>query len=164
MFEGRVSGIFIGPVKGKPMIGVEDVRAVSGRGLEGDRYFDRRGTFSKRDPESREITLIEQEAVDAAERSYDVEIDPIETRRNILTEGVPLNHLVNEEFDIGEVRLRGVKLCEPCGHLARLTEKGVVEPLIHRGGLRAQILKDGTIRVGDRISFAHDTERVAGSP
>jgi MOSC domain-containing protein YiiM len=151
MFEGKVTGIFIGPVKGKPMIGVEDVRAVAGRGLEGDRYFDRAGTFSKRDPESREITLIEQEAVDAAQRSYDVEVDPAETRRNVLTEGVPLNHLVDEEFTVGEVRLRGLKLCEPCGHLERVTAKGVREPLIHRGGLRAQILTDGVIRVGDPV-------------
>jgi MOSC domain-containing protein YiiM len=161
MFEGKVSGIFIGPEKGKPMIGVTDVRAVAGRGLDGDRYFAKQGTFSQRDGPSREITLIEKEAVDAARRSYDVDVDAAETRRNILTEGVPLNHLVDEEFTVGEVRLRGLKLCEPCGHLERVTAKGVKKPLIHRGGLRAQILTDGTIRVGDRVSPAVDTESKA---
>ena len=161
MFEGKVSGIFIGPEKGKPMIGVTDVRAIAGRGLDGDRYFAKQGTFSQKDGPSREITLIEQEALDAVGRSYDVDVDPAETRRNILTEGVPLNHLVDKEFTVGEVRLRGLKLCEPCGHLEELTAKGVKKPLIHRGGLRAQILTDGTIRVGDRVSGAGDTESTA---
>jgi MOSC domain-containing protein YiiM len=163
VFEGNVSGIFIGPEKGKPMVGVEKVRAVAGGGLEGDRYFAKKGTFSKKDDPSREVTLIEQEALDAAWRSYDVEVDPAETRRNILTEGAPLNHLVGREFTVGEVRLRGIKLCEPCGHLERVTAKGVREPLVHRGGLRAQILSDGVIRVGDPISPTPDTERVPDS-
>ena len=163
MFEGKVSGIFIGPQKGKPMIGVTDVRAVAGRGLDGDRYSAKQGTFSQKDDPSREVTLIEREAIDAARRSYDVEVDPIETRRNLLTEGVPLNHLVDEEFEIGDVRLRGLRLCEPCGHLERLTAKPVREPLIHRGGLRAQILKSGTIRVGDRVIPARDIESRAAS-
>jgi MOSC domain-containing protein YiiM len=151
VFEGKVSGIFIGPVKGKPMVGVDDVHAVPGRGLDGDRYSAKEGTFSKKDDPSREVTLIEQEALDAARTSYDVEVDPSETRRNILTEGVPLNHLVDREFTVGDVRLRGLRLCEPCGHLERLTGKSVREPLIHRGGLRAQILTDGVIRVGDAV-------------
>jgi MOSC domain-containing protein YiiM len=163
MFEGSVSGIFIGPEKGKPMIGVSDVRAVAGRGLDGDRYFAKQGTFSLNDGPSREITLIEQEALDAAGRSYDVEVDAAETRRNILTQGVPLNHLVDEEFTVGEVRLRGLKLCEPCGHLERVTAKAVKKPLIHRGGLRAQILKSGTIRVGDLVTPARDSESTAAS-
>src|ERR687895_2916770 len=163
MFEGKISGIFIGPEKGQPMTGVTDVRAVAGRGLDGDRYSAKQGTFSQKDDPSREVTLIEREAIDAARRSYDVDVDPAETRRNILTEGVPLNHLVDKDFTVGEVRLRGLKLCEPCGHLERVTAKGVREPLIHRGGLRAQILTDGTIRVGDRVSAALVKDRNAVS-
>lgn len=134
------------------MKSVDDVRAVPGRGLEGDRYFAKEGTFSKKDEPSREVTLIESEAVASASKVYDIEIDPGETRRNLVTVGVPLNHLVDKEFTVGEVRLKGVKLAEPCGHLERLTEKGVRQPLIHRGGLRAAILNEGTIRVGDTVS------------
>ena len=150
MFEGEVVAIYVGPEPGEPMEARGSVNAVAGRGLEGDRYFSKKGTFSNDKP-GRAITLIEAEAVEAAGRSYEVEIDPAETRRNIITRGVPLNHLVDRDFTVGDVRLRGVKLCEPCGHLEKLTEKGVKKPLIHRGGLRAEILTDGTIDVGDTV-------------
>jgi MOSC domain-containing protein YiiM len=156
MFEGSVEAIFIGPRAGEPMESRSDAHAVAGRGLEGDRYFAGEGTFYKgkgHDPR-REITLIESEAVEAAERAYEVEIDAGETRRNLVTRDVPLNHLVDKEFTVGEVRLRGIKLCEPCSHLEKLTAKGVRKPLIHRGGLRAQILESGTIAVGDRVASA----------
>jgi MOSC domain-containing protein YiiM len=151
-FEGRIDAIYIGPEPEKPMVSVHEVKAVPGRGLEGDRYFTKEGTFSKKDGPSREVTLIEVEAVEAASKAYEVVVDAGETRRNLVTSGVPLNHLVDKEFSVGSVRLRGVKLCEPCGHLERVTAKGVKKPLIHRGGLRAQILNEGTIRVGDEVS------------
>jgi MOSC domain-containing protein YiiM len=98
------------------------------------------------------VTLIESEALDAVRREYGVEISAAESRRNILTEGVALNHLVGREFRIGEVRLRGVRLCEPCNHLEGLTRPGVREALVHRGGLRADVLTDGVIRPGDRVA------------
>jgi MOSC domain-containing protein YiiM len=150
MFEGEVVAIYIGPDKGEPMQSRDSVQAIADRGLEGDRYFQKSGTFSNDKP-GRAVTLIEAEAVEAASKTYDVEIDPSETRRNIVTRGVPLNHLVDKDFTVGNVRLHGVKLCEPCGHLERVTEKGVKAPLIHRGGLRAEILNDGTIGVGDTV-------------
>jgi MOSC domain-containing protein YiiM len=150
LFEGEVVAIYIGPEPGEPMQGRSSVAAIAGRGLEGDRYFEQKGTFSNAKP-GRAITLIESEAVEAASKTYEVEIDAGETRRNIVTRGVPLNHLVDKEFTVGDVRLRGVKLCEPCGHLERVTEKGVKKPLIHRGGLRAEILTDGTIDVGAAV-------------
>ena len=87
----------------------------------------------------------------ALQRDYQVEIDPGEARRNIVTRGVPLNQLVGREFEVGATRLRGTRLCEPCSHLEGLTRKGVVRGLVHRGGLRADILAEGTIRVGDDI-------------
>jgi MOSC domain-containing protein len=156
MFEGRVDAIYIGPSPREPMESRADVRAVAGRGLEGDRYFAGEGTFyrGKEYEPRREITLIEAEAVEAAARTYEVDIDPSETRRNVVTRDVPLNHLVDVEFTVGAVRLRGIKLCEPCSHLEKLTAKGVRKPLIHRGGLRAQILESGTIKVGDPIAPA----------
>ena len=79
-------------------------------------------------------------------------IEPIETRRNVVTRGVALNHLVGKRFRVGEVMLQGIRLCEPCEHLESLTRPGVRAALVHRGGLRAQILEGGAIRVGDSIS------------
>ena len=73
------------------------------------------------------------------------------SRRNIITQGIALNHLVEQEFRIGDVVLRGTRLCEPCAHLEKLTVKGALRGLIHRGGLRAEIVKGGIIRVGDPI-------------
>jgi MOSC domain-containing protein YiiM len=109
------------------------------------------GTFSKALPNF-ELTLIEAEAIEALKRDYDVDLAPGEARRNVVTDGVPLNHLVGHEFQIGEVRVRGIRLCEPCGHLQALTGRPVIKGLRHRGGLRAQILNQGVIRVGDVVT------------
>lgn len=133
------------------MVSVAEVRAVPGKGLEGDRYFRQTGTYSNYPGPGRDVTLIEIEAIEAMKRDCNIEIAPGESRRNIATHGVPLNHLVGREFEVGEVRLRGVRLCEPCSHLERLTQKAVRNGLIHRGGLRAEILSGGTIRVGDEV-------------
>ena len=81
----------------------------------------------------------------------DIEIAFDETRRNILTRGLALNHLVGREFTVGTARIRGIKLCEPCGHLENLTRGGVRRALVHRGGLRAEVIGDGVIKVGDRL-------------
>ena len=134
------------------MASVDAVRAVAARGLEGDRYFQRAGTFSETPGTGREVTLIEAEALEAARRDHGVDLGPGATRRNIVTSGVALNHLVGREFTVGEVLLRGVRLCEPCAHMARLSgAKGAVRALIHRGGLRANVVRGGTIRTGDPI-------------
>jgi len=128
------------------------VRAVAGRGLEGDRYFHKSGTYSNEPGTGRHVTLIEIEAIDALGRDYDIELAAALARRNIVTRDVPLNHLVGREFTVGSVVLRGTRLCEPCVHLQKLTRAGVLRGLIHRGGLRAEIVSDGTIRVGDSIA------------
>ena len=133
------------------MSSVQEVQAVQGRGLEGDRYFDRVGTYSDRPGTGREVTLIESEAVEAAASDYGLRLTPGNARRNVVTTGVSLNHLVGREFTVGEARLRGMRLCEPCEHLAELTGQPVVKALIHRGGLRAEIVSGGMIRVGDPI-------------
>jgi MOSC domain-containing protein YiiM len=102
----------------------------------------------------RQVTLIEAEALEAAARDYEVAIDAAQSRRNLLVRGVPLNHLVGQEFLIGQVRLRGLRLCEPCGHLEKLTVTGIKSALQHRGGLRAEILTDGTLHPGDCVRIA----------
>ncbi|SRR6266496_1265280 len=155
MFAGSVVSIHISPKAEETMFAVSEVQAVAGKGLEGDRYFSHMGTFSKPEPD-RELTLIEVEAIEALKGESGLELAQGDPRRNIVTRGVPLNHLVGQEFLIGEVRVRGLRLCEPCSHLAQLTVQGILPGLVHRGGLRAQILTPGVIHAGDLIKSATD--------
>jgi MOSC domain-containing protein YiiM len=148
---GVVAAIFVGPQALEPMAAVPEVVARAGAGLAGDRYSREAGTFSKASP-TNQLTLVEEEALAAAARDYGLAIHGAETRRNLLTCGISLNHLVGREFRIGDVRVRGLKLCEPCAHLEKLTGKEVIKALRHRGGLRAEILTDGRIKVGDVIT------------
>ncbi|HWM49849.1 MAG TPA: MOSC domain-containing protein [Thermoplasmata archaeon] len=150
-WTGEVASIHIADRAEAPMRSVDRVRAIPGKGLEGDRYFEASGTYSDRPGPGREITLIESEAIDAMARDNEITIPAGAARRNVVTRGTPLNHLVGKEFEVGRVRLLGVRLCEPCSHLESLTRKGLIAGLVHRGGLRAQILTQGEIRVGDAI-------------
>jgi len=150
MGKGTVQSIHIVATAKSPMQSVDRVLALPGAGLEGDRYALKQGTFFKPLPDY-ELTLIESEAIEALKRDYQIEIAAGDARRNIVTSDVALNHLVGHEFQIGEVKIRGIRLCEPCSHLEGLTGKPVIKGLIHRGGLRAQILSKGVIRVGEAI-------------
>ena len=149
---GIVEAIFVATSAGAPMRAVDRVRAVAGRGLEGDRYYDATGTYSGKGVKPRQVTLIEAEALEAARRDYALELASCETRRNIVVRGVALNHLVGREFRVGGARIRGFELCEPCGYLEKLTRKGVRESLIHRGGLRCEIVGEGEVAVGDALA------------
>ena len=151
--KGTVVSIHIAPMARAPMQSVAEVKAITGQGLEGDRYCNRMGTFSGEPGTGREITLIEIEAIEALGRDYQVELEAGLTRRNLVTRGVPLNHLVNRQFKVGAVTLRGTRLCEPCSHMEKLTRPGVVRGLVHRGGLRADIIVGGVIHVDDTITF-----------
>lgn len=154
--EGTIVSLHMAPTGAAAMRSVASIAAVAGRGLEGDRYFSGLGTYSNHPGTGRDVTLVEIEAVEALKRDYDIEITPGLSRRNIVTRGVPLNHLVGRQFKIGEVILRGMRLCEPCSHLEKLTRQGVMRGLIHRGGLRAEIIRGGTIHVGDPIAQVPD--------
>ena len=156
--EGKVIAICIAPKGGETMVAVDAVRAITGKGLEGDRYANRIGTFSDTPGTGRQVTLIEAEAIESLTREYDVEINPAESRRNLVTRGLPLNHLVGQEFLVGSARLRGLRLCEPCNHLETLTRPGVRGGLVHRGGLRADIIEGGIIRTGDAATTALPTD------
>ena len=149
--NGSVHSIHITAVAGEPTVSVEEVRAVEGKGLEGDRYFSGEGSWSSTPGSGRQVTLIELETIEALDRDYEMKIEPGQARRNIVTRGVALNHLVGREFSVGEVVLLGLRLCEPCNHLAGLTDEKVRQGLVHRGGLRADIVSGGVIRVGDEI-------------
>ena len=122
----------------------------AGRGIVGDRYFDGTGTFSASEKHGQQLTLIEAEVLDAL-RDDDLHLSPADARRNIVTRGIDLNALVGQEFQVGTARCIGRRLCEPCSHLQRLTGTALLRPMVHRGGLRADILTSGTARVGDAI-------------
>ena len=153
MSQGKVVSIHIVATGAAAMKSIEEVRAVAGKGLEGDRYANKIGTYSNEPGSGRDVTLIESEAIEALERDYQIKLASGQSRRNIVTRGVALNHLVGKEFSIGAVVLRGTRLCDPCAHMEKLTVKGALRGLIHRGGLRAEILTGGTIRVGDAIGI-----------
>lgn len=150
MWSGTVESIHVAPAAKAPTQAVHEVEAVPGAGLAGDRYFLKQGTFYKPEPDF-ELTLIEAESLEAAAREYKVTLTPGEARRNVVTRGVPLNHLVGRDFVIGDVKVHGIRLCEPCSHLEGITGASVIKALRHRGGLRAQILTQGVIRVGDVV-------------
>lgn len=160
MDEGRVVGIFVISEAQAPLGSVHEVRAEAGRGLEGDRYWLGQGTFWKRQPDY-EVTLVETEALEALAAETGVTLQPGETRRNLATRGVRLNALVGQYFRVGETTLKGIRLCEPCGHLERLTKRTLRPGLNGRGGLRAGIVTGGVIRVGDAIEVEREQERVA---
>ncbi|HAM73349.1 MAG TPA: sulfurase [Verrucomicrobiales bacterium] len=142
--------IFAAP--GSPAEHRTRTRAIPGRGLEGDRYFLGSGTFSPtpQKPDF-ELTLIQEEHVADFARATGIPFTAEEARRNLVTRGIDLNSLVGREFMIGPVRARGHRLCEPCNHLAKLTRPEVLRGLLHKGGLRAQILTEGEISLGDSL-------------
>jgi MOSC domain-containing protein YiiM len=143
---GRVEAIWIAHSAGAPAERREEARALPGRGLEGDRHVTGDGTFPSGVPGSA-LTLIEREVC----ASFSPPLAPGEHRRNVVTAGIDLNALVGREFAIGDVRCRGMRLCEPCTVIERYASRPVLRPLVHRGGLRADILDDGVIRVGDPV-------------
>jgi MOSC domain-containing protein YiiM len=150
MWSGTVDSIQIASAAKAAMQAVDQAEAIPGVGLEGDRYALKTGTFYKPQADF-ELTLIEAEAIEAVLREYKISMTVSEARRNIVTRNVPLNHLVGREFTVGPVRIRGIRLCEPCSHLEAITGLPVINGLRHRGGLRAQILTQGVIRVGDEV-------------
>lgn len=153
-----VERIFTAPEAEVEMVEQSDVEAVAGSGLRGDRYFSEieTGTFvtwgaDEERPSGYDLTLIEREAIEGIEREAGIELTPGEHRRNIITRDAALNHLVGKRFRVGDAICRGDRLCEPCGYLQDLIEKDVLEPLAHRGGLRADIVESGRIRPDDEI-------------
>jgi MOSC domain-containing protein YiiM len=150
-WEGQVEAIYLTGDAAQQLQPVEEVNAVAGVGLEGDRYFYKRGTFSHRPMPGREVTLIEAEAIEAARRDYELDVGPADARRNIVTRGVPLNHLVGRKFKVGDATLVGIRLCEPCKHITKLVSGEFTTALKHRGGLRADILEGASIKPGDPV-------------
>lgn len=154
--EGHVEAIFIGPDRAGPLSEVREVEAVAGKGLVGDRKHWDALAPGKRGEPGRNITLIEAEALEGLAAEHGIELGPGESRRQIVTRGMRLNPLVGKRFLVGDIECLGVELCEPCAHLQSLTPPGTMRGLVHRGGLRADILSGGTIRAGDPVRAAPD--------
>lgn len=134
------------------MRSLDEVRAVAGKGLEGDRYFLEVGTYSKKPGPDRQVTLMESEVFDALKRDYDINLPHNESRRNLITSGVALPHLVGKTFQVGDVKFRGLRINEPCQYFEQLVGKpGIEKALLHRSGLNAEVLTDGILRVGDVV-------------
>ncbi len=150
IFEGRVDAIHLIAERGGEPEAVARAVAAAGLGLVGDRKYGRVDAKGAPRPEAA-ITLIEAEALVAMARDHALELAPGASRRNVVVRGVPLNHLVGRRFRLGEVLLSGYELCEPCKHLEKLTTKGVLKALTHRGGLRAYIIEGGEFAVGDAV-------------
>jgi MOSC domain-containing protein YiiM len=133
---------------------IASAELIAGIGIVGDRYGAGRGAaqFQGRRAPEKEVTLIAREAIEAANNEFNYTIEHLDTRRNLLTAGVPLNDLVGKSFRVGPVLLKGLELCEPCGYLEKRTFAGIITALKHRGGLRCCILEGGTMNVGDAIA------------
>jgi MOSC domain-containing protein YiiM len=137
--SGSVEGIHIAAVESELPHPVDAVD-VTADGVVGDRYGS-----------ARDLTLIEAEALDGLRDDTGIELSAAESRRQVLTRGIALNELVGERFTVGDVECVGQELCEPCAHLQGITQQGVLRGLVHRGGLRADIVSGGRIAVGDKI-------------
>jgi len=152
VWQGRVAALFVAPKSTEEMVSLSNVRAVADRGLEGDRFF--RDSWSAIDRSDKAVSLIEDEVLELAAAELGVESIAQKSRRNIVTRGVPLIDLLHREFVVGNVRMRGIRLFEPCPHLVKVSKlPGIFKALNHRSGLKAAILSDGIIRVGDSIAL-----------
>lgn len=146
--SGTVDAIYTAPAAGEPTVALQMAQALSGRGLVGDRHVAGAGTFPSNLPGSA-LTLIEAEVCE----SFEPPLEPHEHRRNLVTRGISLNGFVGREFLVGEVRCRGMRLCEPCRVIQEYSSRPVLRQLVHRGGLRADILTDGVIKRGDALQL-----------
>jgi MOSC domain-containing protein YiiM len=159
-----VVSINIAEVEGGAVRSVRSVELVAGKGIVGDRYFDK----DSRMPEQ-ELTLVEAEQIERFNAEHGLDIEPSETRRNIVTRGVSLNELVGAEFTLGQTRIQGQELCNPCKYLAglllsrmtnpSLTDAEIVAGLTPRAGLRARIVTSGTVRAGDAVETVAPREK-----
>jgi len=141
--------IFVAPAGGVAMQAVEEIQAVVGHGLQGDRYSDRSGYWTGVD--ECEVTLIEAECLDEIRAKTGVSVENGEHRRNIITRGIQLESLLGKRFQIGTAIFEYDRPRPPCGYIESLTEAGMTRALLGRGGICARVVATGTIRPNDPI-------------
>ncbi len=150
---GSVVALFTVDRRAAPMKKVEQLNALAGRGIEGDRYFLGTGTYSKKPEPGRQVTLIKSEVLESLKEKFDITVKPEESRRNVLTQGIEINDLIGTEFFVGPVRLRAHRITQPCLYLENLLDQpGLYKELWDNGGISCEILSDGIIREGDIIT------------
>ncbi len=150
-WRGELLHVFSAEIAGAEMLEHDAARLIAGSGVEGDRYATGRGHYSYMPHEDRQVTLIEVETLEALARDHDIELTPAETRRNLVTRGVPLNHLVGRRFRVGAAVLYGGRLNVPCKYLEDLLDKPVFHPLVNRSGLNCQVVEGAVVRPGDVV-------------
>jgi len=155
MSHGVVTAIFTAPTAGAPCVAHDARRALLDLGLEGDRYATDAGTFSKPGRNGQALTLVSEESLEQA-RANGADIDGATCRRNVITRGIVLEPLIGHCFAIGDAVFRATRLAEPCAHLERVTRPGVLRAMVHLGGIRADIIGEGEIRVGDVVRVIPD--------
>ena len=149
-----IERIFLAAQPGGTLIEMPQIRVRAGAGIEGDRYFD------AKDEPGQNITLVEAEVIEAFNVNFGTRHELSCTRRNLITRGIRLSQLLGREFAIGSVRLRRIELCEPCIGLGEALASDAVSPaavvkyLLHRAGIRADVLSSGTIATGAKLSNA----------
>ena len=151
--SATIRSLHIAPQAGEPMASVASAQLEAGRGVVGDRYYQEQGTFSEKlkGRPDKEVTLIEAEQIDAFNRLNAIALDAGQFRRNVVTEGIALNDLVGKRFMLGDCELEGIRLCEPCTHLAKMLGPHILEQLAHKAGLRARIVSSGTVAPGAAV-------------
>ena len=152
----KVIEILLTENAGEPLVAHPSATLIAGKGVVGDRYYSEHGTFSDKfkGAPGLEVTLIEQEQINAFNISTELNFSSSDFRRNIVTKNIDLNALVEQEFYLGKVKLKGIMLCEPCAHLEKLLDTKVIKELTHKAGLRAQIITSGDIAISDTITVA----------
>ena len=152
--SGKIAKLLISKDTQSDMLNVNQIVLEVGKGIFGDRYYNQEGTFSNKgeiEPD-RDVTLIEIEKIDALNKEHNLDITAEDLRRNIVVSNCDLNSLVDKEFQIGEVVLKGLRLCEPCKYLSdKLNNEEVLSQMIHKAGLRAQIIKSGSIDLNSQV-------------
>jgi ADP-ribose pyrophosphatase YjhB (NUDIX family) len=151
--NGIVEAILTAPAEALPMRRHYRLSAIPGVGLAGDRYATGNGYWSGNNKVSRDLTLVEAEAIEEIELTTGIKLRFEDLRRNVVVRGIRLNDLVGARFRVGEVLVEATGLCEPCAHLARMIGQPILQPLVHRGGLRVNVLSPGEITLGDRIDL-----------
>jgi MOSC domain-containing protein YiiM len=151
VWEGDVVALYVAPTATEPMRPLQEANFVEGRGIEGDRRYFLGEAVSDDEEPAHEVTLIESEAIESLHAETKVPVSAEALRRHIVTRGFSVNHLVDREFQVGEVKLRGLSLYEPSPQLMETVGHKVAVSMMHRGGLVAQILSGGVVRVGDLI-------------
>lgn len=154
--SGKIVSLLISKDTKSSMRKVNQIILEEEKGIFGDRYYNQEGTFSNKgeiEPD-RDVTLIEIERINEFNKKFNQNMTDEDFRRNIVISNCDLNSLVDKKFQIGNVILKGIRLCEPCKYLAnKLDNTKVLTEMVHKAGLRAQIIQGGSIDMTSQLEI-----------